>query len=107
MPVHFYFSHRLLHFKPLFTFAHSLHHRNTDVEPFAGLCMHPVEHLYYYACVLPNLALRCSPFHLLWNGVHLLLAPAASHSGFEDHFQADNFHYMYVRKRSRAALLTR
>jgi sterol desaturase/sphingolipid hydroxylase (fatty acid hydroxylase superfamily) len=92
--VHFYFSHRLLHFKPIFQFVHSLHHRNTDIEPFAGLCMHPVEHLYYYACILPNLALVCSPFHFLWNGVHLLLAPGASHSGFEDHFQADNFHYM-------------
>jgi hypothetical protein len=56
--------------------------------------MHPVEHLYYYACILPNLALVASPFHFLWNGVHLLLAPGASHSGFEDHFQADNFHYM-------------
>ena len=22
--------------------------RNTDIEPFAGLSMHPVEHLYYY-----------------------------------------------------------
>jgi hypothetical protein len=58
--------------------------------------MHPVEHLYYYACILPNLALLCSPFHFLWNGVHLLLAPGASHSGFEDHFQADNFHYMFA-----------
>lgn len=36
---------RLLHFKPLFQQVHSLHHRNTDIEPFAGLCMHPVEHL--------------------------------------------------------------
>jgi len=38
-----------------------------------------------------------SPFHLLWNGVHLLLAPGASHSGWEDHFQADDFHYMHHR----------
>ena len=36
-----------------------------------------------------------SPFHFLWNGVHLLLAPGASHSGYEDHFQADAFHYMH------------
>lgn len=48
--------------------VHSLHHRNTDVEPFAGLCMHPVEHLYYYACILPSLVFYCSPFHFLWNG---------------------------------------
>ena len=44
----FYFAHRLLHFGPIYKQVHSLHHRNTDIEPFAGLCMHPIEHLYYY-----------------------------------------------------------
>lgn len=42
---HFYFAHRFLHYKPLYNQVHSLHHRNTDVEPFSGLCMHPIEHL--------------------------------------------------------------
>ena len=42
---HFYFAHRLLHYKPLYDQVHSLHHRNTDIEPFSGLCMHPIEHL--------------------------------------------------------------
>jgi sterol desaturase/sphingolipid hydroxylase (fatty acid hydroxylase superfamily) len=42
---HFYFAHRLLHYKPLYRQVHSLHHRNQDIEPFAGLCMHPIEHL--------------------------------------------------------------
>jgi hypothetical protein len=95
--VHFYFAHRLLHFKPLYTQVHSLHHRNTDIEPFAGLCMHPVEHLYYFACVLPSLLFFTSPFAFLWNGVHLLLSPGASHSGWEDHFQADAYHYCHHR----------
>ena len=26
----------------------AVHHRNVDIEPFAGLCMHPIEHLYYF-----------------------------------------------------------
>jgi len=95
--IHFYFAHRLLHYKPLYQQVHSLHHRNTDVEPFSGLCMHPVEHLYYYACILPSLVLCVSPYALLWNGVHLLLSPAASHSGYEDHFQSDMFHYLHHR----------
>jgi hypothetical protein len=38
-----------------------------------------------------------SPFHFLWNGVHLVLAPGASHSGYEDHFQADAYHYIHHR----------
>jgi len=95
--VHFYFAHRFLHFTPLYKQVHSLHHRNTDPEPFSGLCMHPVEHLYYYSCVLPSLIFTLSPYAFLWNGVHLLLAPAASHSGWEDHFQSDTFHYLHHR----------
>lgn len=94
---HFYFAHRLLHFKPIYAMVHSLHHRNQDIEPFAGLSMHPVEHLYYYACVMPSLLPFLSPFHFLWNGMHLLLSPGASHSGYEDHMQADAFHYMHHR----------
>lgn len=95
--IHFYFAHRFLHYTPLYKQVHSLHHRNTDIEPFSGLCMHPVEHLYYFACILPSLVLYCSPFAIAWNGMHLLLSPAASHSGYEDHFQSDIFHYLHHR----------
>jgi hypothetical protein len=63
---HFYFAHRLLHFNALYAQVHSLHHRNTDIEPFAGLCMHPIEHLYYYSCILPSLVFTTTPFALLW-----------------------------------------
>ena len=95
--IHFYFAHRFLHYTAMYQQVHSLHHRNTDVEPFSGLCMHPIEHLYYYACIAPSLIFYCSPFAFVWNGVHLLLSPAASHSGFEDHFQSDIFHYLHHR----------
>ena len=37
--LHFYFSHRLLHVRVLYKYVHSLHHRNTDIEPFAGMAM--------------------------------------------------------------------
>ena len=96
---HFYFAHRLLHYRPLYKYVHSLHHRNTDIEPFAGLCMHPVEHLYYFASAAPSLYIYASPFAFMWNGIHLLISPAASHSGYEDHFQSDQFHYIRVSSR--------
>lgn len=35
---HFYFAHRFIHLKVIYKFVHSLHHRNVDIEPFAGLC---------------------------------------------------------------------
>ena len=79
---HFYFAHRFIHIKALYKYIHSLHHRNTDIEPFAGLSMHPVEHLYYFSCVGPSLLVFTSPFAFLWNGIHLLIYSATSHSGW-------------------------
>jgi Delta7-sterol 5-desaturase len=38
--VHFYFAHRLIHVKVIYKYVHSLHHRNIDIEPFAGLSMY-------------------------------------------------------------------
>lgn len=35
---------------------------------------------------------------MMWNGIHLLISPAASHSGYEDHFQSDQFHYLHHAK---------
>ena len=32
-----------------------------------------------------------------WTGIHLVISPAASHSGWEDHFQSDQFHYLHHR----------
>jgi sterol desaturase/sphingolipid hydroxylase (fatty acid hydroxylase superfamily) len=61
-------------------------------------CRHPIEHLYYFSCIFPSLYFWHSPFHFLFNGVHLLLSPAASHSGWEDHMQSDQFHYLHHRK---------
>mmetsp|Transcript_96142 Transcript_96142/g.170628 ORF Transcript_96142/g.170628 Transcript_96142/m.170628 type:complete len:494 (+) Transcript_96142:67-1548(+) len=94
---HFYFAHRFIHIKFLYKYVHSLHHRNTDIEPFAGLSMHPIEHLFYFACAGPALYVKASPFAFMWFGIHLLISPAASHSGFEDNFQSDQFHYLHHR----------
>jgi hypothetical protein len=36
-----------------------------------------------------------SPFVFLWLFVHLTFSPAAGHSGYEDHFQSDQYHYLH------------
>ena len=46
---HFYAVHRLLHWRPLYELAHCLHHRNVTVGPWAGMSMHPVEHVLYFS----------------------------------------------------------
>eukprot|EP01062_Namystynia_karyoxenos_P066348 TRINITY_DN60300_c0_g1_i1.p2 TRINITY_DN60300_c0_g1~~TRINITY_DN60300_c0_g1_i1.p2 ORF type:complete len:462 (+),score=151.72 TRINITY_DN60300_c0_g1_i1:68-1387(+) len=93
--VHFYVAHRMLHFRALYRYVHSLHHRNSDPEPFSGLAMHPVEHLYYFSCMAVPLYVTCSPFVMLWIGLHAAISPACPHSGFEDHWHCDQFHYVH------------
>ena len=94
---HFYFAHRFIHIRALYKYVHSLHHRNTDIEPFAGLSMHPVEHLYYFTSSAPSLFIYTTPFAFQWNIMHLLISPAASHSGWEDNMQSDLYHYLHHR----------
>jgi hypothetical protein len=97
--LHFYFAHRFSHIRAFYKYVHSLHHRNIDPQPFSGLCMHPVEHLVYFSnAITPSLFLPVSPIIYLWNFIHLTIAPAAGHSGFEDHFQADQYHYIHHAK---------
>jgi sterol desaturase/sphingolipid hydroxylase (fatty acid hydroxylase superfamily) len=78
---HFFFAHRVIHIRCLYKYIHALHHRNTDIEPFSGLCMSPAEHLYYYSSIAPSVYWYASPFQFLWNGIHLILSPGAGHSG--------------------------
>ena len=80
---HFYFVHRLLHWRPLYRIAHCVHHRNENTGPWSGFSMHPVEHVIYLSSVLIHLVLMSHPihilFHLQWNAI----GAAVSHSGFE------------------------
>lgn len=98
--LHFYIAHRFVHIRAIYRFVHSLHHRNADPEPFSGMTMHPIEHLYYFSnALVPVLYVSgLSPLIFLWLYVHLAIAPGAGHSGFEDHFQADQYHYLHHAK---------
>lgn len=40
---YFYWSHRLLHHRRVFSRVHALHHRSTNPSPFAALAFHPLE----------------------------------------------------------------
>lgn len=97
---HFYFAHRFVHVKFLYKYVHALHHRCADTEPFSGLAMSPTEHLYYFTSYGPLLLsawVRTTPLALMFCGVHLLFSPAAAHSGFEDHWGSDQYHYLHHR----------
>ena len=61
-----YCCYRFIHISALYKYRHSVHHRNTDVEPFSGLSMHPVEHLFYFSCVGPSFLLYTTPFAFMY-----------------------------------------
>ena len=94
---HFYWIHRWLHWPPLYKLAHALHHRNTNVGPWSGLSMHPLEHLLFFSSVLIHWVVAAHPIHILFHMQHQALTAATSHTGFEG---------LLVRDRNRLALGT-
>lgn len=81
--LHFYVVHRALHWPVMYKFVHYLHHKNVNPAPWSGLAMHPVEHLFYFSCVLIHCVLPSHPMHLMFNLIHAGLAPAQGHLGFD------------------------
>ena len=82
--VHFYWVHRLIHWKPLYKAAHYLHHKNVNIGPWSGLAMHPIEHLLYFTGVFLHWIIPSHPLHAMMHLVHAGLSPAAGHSGFDE-----------------------
>ena len=81
--LHFYFTHRLLHWKPLFRIAHQLHHKNDNIGPWSGLSMHPIEHVIYLSSVLIHVVVLSHPIHIFFHMLWLTLGAVTSHTGFE------------------------
>lgn len=80
--VHFYATHRLLHWRPLYKAIHKLHHKNVNPGPWSGLAMHPVEHLLYFSGVLVLWIIPGHPLHVIFQLMETGLSPAAAHVGF-------------------------
>jgi len=101
--LHFYLIHRLIHFEPLYSIAHRIHHKNVNPGPWSGLAMHPIEHLFYFSCALPYLFLPFHPVFIVVTLVHAGLSPAPGHAGFEriktgedKSFDSDSYaHYLH------------
>ena len=81
---HFYWIHRLLHWRALYRLAHCLHHRNVETGPWSGISMHPLEHVLYFSSILIHLVVPSNPLLMLFHMQAQALNPLASHSGFAD-----------------------
>ena len=100
---HFYFSHRLTHWKPLYNSAHYLHHKNTNIGPWSGLSMHPIEHLIYLSGVNLHWIIPSHPIHACYHLLHAGIAPTWGHCGFDkitankSEIKMEYFHYLHHR----------
>lgn len=79
---YFYLIHRLLHTKYLYRY-HALHHRNTDVGPWSGLSMHPVEHFFYFGTAFIHFLVPTHPVHLTCHLMFFGIYAVTTHTGFE------------------------
>jgi len=89
---HFYWIHRLIHWKPLYRHIHYLHHKNVNPGPWSGLAMHPIEHVLYFSCVLIHFVVPSPPLHFLFNVQTTALGPAGTHHGFEGPVLKESIH---------------
>lgn len=80
--IHFFATHRLLHWQPLYRSVHYIHHKNVNVGPWSGLAMHPMEHLLLFSAVVLLWVIPSHPVHGLFVLMYLALSPTVSHSGF-------------------------
>lgn len=79
---YFYWMHRLLHTNAFYRF-HALHHRNTDVGPWSGISMHPVEHMMFFGSALIHLILPTHPLHIIFHMQFYGLYATITHTGHE------------------------
>ncbi|MBL6856019.1 MAG: sterol desaturase family protein [Rhodobacteraceae bacterium] len=91
----FYWIHRALHWPPLYRIAHVIHHRNTNIGPWSGNSMHPVEHILWLSSVLIHLVIASHPIHVLFFQLSQVISAITNHSGFES---------IMVRDKSRLAM---
>jgi sterol desaturase/sphingolipid hydroxylase (fatty acid hydroxylase superfamily) len=83
LDVHFFATHRLLHWRPLYRLAHYLHHKNINPGPWSGLAMHPVEHLIFFSAALLYWIVPSHPSHVLYLLLLMALAAPLSHTGYD------------------------
>jgi sterol desaturase/sphingolipid hydroxylase (fatty acid hydroxylase superfamily) len=100
---HFYCVHKLIHWRPLMMAIHRVHHMNPNPGPWAGLAMHPIEHLLYFSVVAIHFVVPSHPLHFFFNAQLTALTPAMGHHGFEGPLfggklvTGSYFHYLHHR----------
>ncbi len=80
---HFFLIHRIIHTSKLYQRVHALHHRNTNVGPWSGLSMHPIEHLIYLSTILIHFIVPSTPLLITFHLMYFTLSAATTHTGYQ------------------------
>jgi lathosterol oxidase len=81
---YFYWTHRFLHWKPIFKMVHKVHHHSLNPTPFASYCFHPFEALVEIG-IIPLLVFTV-PYHvsaICAFSVYTLVLNVIGHTGYE------------------------
>ena len=81
--VYFFVVHRFLHWPPMYKAVHDLHHRNTNVAPWAGMSMHPVEHILFLGSVLVHFFVAANPLLIIFHLQYYTLSAITTHTGYQ------------------------
>ena len=93
---YFYWTHRLLHWKPVFKYVHKTHHLPHNPTPFSAYCFHPVEALVEIG-IIPLLVFTI-PYHvsaICVFSVYTLLLNVLGHMGYEFSPKGFTTHKLY------------
>ena len=81
---YFYWTHRVLHWRPLFRLVHHVHHRSTSPTPWAAYAFHPLEALVQagvYVVVVFTIPMH--PAALMLFLAYMIVRNVVGHLGFE------------------------
>lgn len=81
---YFYWTHRLMHFPPVYRWFHRIHHQSTNPSPWAAMSFHPLEAVVEAGIIV--LVTFLIPVHPLAIGIFLLfmmLYNVYGHLGYE------------------------
>jgi sterol desaturase/sphingolipid hydroxylase (fatty acid hydroxylase superfamily) len=86
---YFYWTHRLMHHRRIFTYVHAVHHQSHNPTPWAAYAFHPLEALVEVG-VLPLMVfiLPLHPLALSAFGVYMIVMNVMGHLGYEVYPQA-------------------
>ena len=81
---YFYWTHRLMHWGPIYRHVHAVHHRSTNPSPFAAFAFHPLEAVIEFGVIVVIVfLLPVHPFALLGFVTIMIVFNVIGHLGFE------------------------